>query len=133
MVSRLLESEARWIHALLVLSTVTVALVLLNLVAGYLQYFSDVLLTLFSAWLFAFILSPVVGAILHRVPALPRVVVVVVVYGALFIVLSAIVLVFAATAANNVSNFIVELPNLLATLPATLAPWQQRLDDFGLS
>ena len=53
MLSRLLESEGRWIHALLVLSTFTVGLVLLNLVAGYISYFNDVLFILFAAWLFA--------------------------------------------------------------------------------
>jgi predicted PurR-regulated permease PerM len=132
MVSRLLEAEGRWIHALLVLSTITVALVLVNLVSGYLQFFSDVLMILFIAWLFAFILSPIVSGILRRMPALPRVAVVVFVYGALFVILSGIVLVFAATAASSVSSFITELPKRLEDLPQTLAPWQQRLDDIGL-
>ena len=71
MLRRLLDSEGRWIHALLVLSTITVALILVELVASYLSYFSDVLLMLFMAWLFAFILSPVVGhpAAARAVPA----------------------------------------------------------------
>jgi hypothetical protein len=68
-VSRLLESEGRWVRALLILGTATVALILLNLVAGYLVFFNDVLLVIFSAWLFAFILSPVVNWILYRLPS----------------------------------------------------------------
>jgi predicted PurR-regulated permease PerM len=132
MVNRLLDSEGRWIHALLVLSTITVGFVLLGLVSEYLRFFSDVLLMLFIAWLFAFILSPVVTAILRRIPALPRVVVVTFVYVGLFVVLSAIVLGFAAAAASNVSSFIEQLPRLLEDLPATLAPWQERLDAIGL-
>src|SRR4051812_49494823 len=109
MVSRMLESEARWIHALLVLSTVAVALVLLNLVSGYLQFFSDVLMILFVAWLFAFILSPIVGGILRRLPALPRIIVVVLVYGALFLILSLLIIFFAAQLANSLANIITEV------------------------
>lgn len=132
MVSRLLEAEGRWIHAILVLGTACLALLLVGLVSGYVQFFSDVLFQVFIAWVFAFILSPVVSAILRRIPALPRIAVVVFVYGILFVVLSAIVLFFAATAASNVSTFIKELPRLLEDLPATLAPWQEQLDRVGL-
>lgn len=130
--SRLLDSEGRWIHALLVLSTVTVALVLVNLVAGYLVFFNDVLIVIFSAWLFAFILSPMVGWILRRIPALPRVIVVVFVYGTLFVVLSALVILLAANVASNVQEFITRLPQFQENLPETIAPWQATLDDLGI-
>jgi predicted PurR-regulated permease PerM len=132
MVSGLLRSEGRWIHALLVLSTITVAFVLLGLVTGYLQFFSDVLFVLFIAWLFAFILSPVVSGILRRIPRLPRIAVVVFVYGLLFFALSAVVLAFAAAAASNVASFIDQLPVLLADMPGIIAQWQERLSSFGL-
>ena len=135
MVSRLLESEGRWIHALLVLATMTVALVLLNLVAGYLVYFNDVLIIIFSAWLFAFILSPMVSGILRRVPALPRIVVVVFVYGTLFVVLSVLVIVLAANVASSAQSFFtrVPTPEFAAELSATLAPLQERLAELGIS
>ncbi|MFN8619468.1 MAG: AI-2E family transporter [Chloroflexota bacterium] len=134
MVSRLLESEGRWIHALLVLSTVTVALVLLNLVSGYLQFFSDVLMILFVAWLFAFILSPVVGGIVRRLPALPRIVVVVLVYGALFLILSGVIIFFAAQLANSLANVIdaVQQKEFAANLASQLEPWRKQLESFGI-
>ena len=66
MLSRLIQSEGRWIHALLVLSTITVALVLIGLLSNIVVYFSDILLILVMAWLFAFILSPL--ASLDRAP-----------------------------------------------------------------
>lgn len=134
MVSRLLGSEGRWIHALLVLATITVALVLLNLVAGYVVYFNDVLIIIFSAWLFAFILSPVVSGILRRIPALPRVVVVVLVYGSLFLGLSLIVIVFAAQIASNTQKLIsdVQTPEFTANLAPQLAWWQDQLKSFGI-
>lgn len=135
MLSRLLESEGRWIHALLVLSTFTVALVLLNLVSGYISYFNDVLFILFAAWLFAFILSPIVSGILRRLPQLPRIVVVVLVYGSLFLGLSLLIIVFAAQLANSAADVIAaaQKPEELARmLTEQLAPWQQQLKDLGI-
>jgi predicted PurR-regulated permease PerM len=135
MLSRLLESEGRWIHALLVLSTFTVGLVLLNLVAGYVSFFNDVLFILFAAWLFAFILSPVVSGILRRLPQLPRVVVVVLVYGSLFLGLSLLIIVFAAQLANSAAQVIaaVQRPEFAKDLADQLAPWQQQLQDLGIT
>lgn len=136
MLSRLLESEGRWIHALLVLSTFTVGLVLLNLVSGYISYFNDVLFILFAAWLFAFILSPVVSGILRRLPQLPRIVVVVLVYGSLFLGLSLLIIVFAAQLANSAADLIAAAQNpeqLARDLSAQLAQWQEPLKSFGIN
>jgi len=131
MLRRLIESEGRWIHALLVLSTLTVALILTDLVARYVTYFSDVLVMLIVAWLFAFILSPLVGIIQRVVPKLPRTVAVVLVYGSLFVVLSAIVLLVASQLAGSVTDFIKQYPDLKAKLPATLHPWEDTLSRLG--
>jgi len=135
MVSRLLGSEGRWIHALLVLATVTVALVLLNLVAGYIVYFNDVLIIIFSAWLFAFILSPLVSAILRRVPAVPRVIVVVLVYGSLFLGLSLVVILFAANIAVNAQQLLADIqaPGFGDGIAAQLAPFQDQLKALGIT
>ena len=110
MFRRLIESESRWIHALLVLSTLTVALILTDLVARYVTYFSDVLVMLIVAWLFAFILSPLVGILQRIVPKLPRTVAVVLVYGSLFVVLSGVVLLVANQLAASVTDFIRQYP-----------------------
>ena len=56
--ARLIESEARWIRALLILATLTVALVFAGLASNVILYFSDIILILVMAWLFAFVLSP---------------------------------------------------------------------------
>ena len=61
--ARLIESEARWIRALLILATLTVALVFAGLASNVILYFSDIILILVMAWLFAFVLSPVVSGI----------------------------------------------------------------------
>ena len=96
MMARLIESEGRWIRALLILSTVTVGLVLAWLVAQYVVYFSDIILVVVMAWLFAFVLSPLVTLMRRALPGVPRNFVVVSVYALLFLMLSAVVLLVAA-------------------------------------
>jgi predicted PurR-regulated permease PerM len=132
MMARLIESEGRWIRALLILATLTVALIFAGLAANVVLYFSDIILILVMAWLFAFVLSPLVGAIKRTVPGAPRSLVVVTVYAVLFLILSAIVLVIASELANSIVNFTDELPTLQERLPEILAPWNERLDELGL-
>ncbi|HUR17104.1 MAG TPA: AI-2E family transporter, partial [Candidatus Limnocylindrales bacterium] len=83
------------------------------------------------SWLLAFILSPLVGLILRAFPRLPRVVVVGVVYGGLFIGLSAIILVVAGSLAASIGSFITDLPELQAKLPEILAGIQGGLNNLG--
>ncbi|MFN8518998.1 MAG: hypothetical protein U0667_06330 [Chloroflexota bacterium] len=65
-----------------------------------LVYFSDILLILVMAWLFAFILSPLASWIERRLPVLPRVVVVGVIY-TLLPCLAALVVALSVTVADN--------------------------------
>ncbi len=132
MLKGLIQSEGRWIHALLVLSTMTVALVLIGLVSNLLVYFSDILLMLVMAWVFAFIRSPLASWIERRLPVLPRVAVVAAVYGLLFVVLSAVVVVIAVNVAQSFKQLIEELPKIQENLPTTLADWQAQLDGLGI-
>jgi predicted PurR-regulated permease PerM len=126
------ESERRWLHAVLVLGTAVLALVLVSQVATILVFFSDVLLILLLSWLLAFILSPVANRVLRSFPKLPRVTVVAAIYAALFIGLSLIVLLVAGSLANSIGNFITELPGLQARLPDILAGIQATLTNLGL-
>ena len=70
------DSERRWLRAVLIIGTFVLALVLLGQVASILVFFSDIMTILLLAWLFAFLLSPLVTLILRAAPRLPRVVVV---------------------------------------------------------
>ncbi len=132
MMGRFIESEGRWIRALLVLATLTVALVFIGLAANVVLYFSEIILILVMAWVFAFVLSPVVTAIKRVLPAAPRSLVVVTVYALLFVVLSAIVLVIASQLADSIVSFTEELPTLRERMPEILGEWQDRLDALGL-
>ena len=132
MMSRFIESEGRWIRALLILATLTVALVFIGLAANVVLYFSDIILILVMAWVFAFVLSPVVTAIKRFLPVAPRSLVVVTVYALLFLVLSAIVLVIASQLADSIVSFTEELPTLRERMPEILGEWQDRVDALGL-
>ena len=125
------ESERRWLHAALVLGTLVLALVLIGQVATVLSYFSDILLILLMAWLFAFMLSPLVGMLDRAVPRLPRVIVVGFVYLGLFVILSVLALIIAGNLATSISGFVGQLPNFQAHLPDILAPIQNTLNSLG--
>lgn len=132
MTSRLIETEGRWIRALLVLATLTVGLVFVGLAADTILFFSDIILILVMAWVFAFVLSPVVGGIKRLLPAAPRALVVVSVYMLLFLVLGLLGLVLASELATSIVNFTEELPTLQERLPEIVAPYRQGLLDLGL-
>src|SRR6186713_1054988 len=125
------ESERRWLHAVLVLGTLVLALILVSQVAVILVFFSDVLLIMLLAWLLAFILSPIVALVLRAFPKLPRVAVVAGIYAGLFVILSWIVLVVAGSLATSIGNFIEDLPKLQDKLPQILAGIQGALQNLG--
>jgi predicted PurR-regulated permease PerM len=132
MMSRLVEREGRWIRALLILATLTVGLVFIGLAADVIVYFSDIILIVVMAWVFAFVLNPVVDGFGRIAPSIPRIVPVVVVYGLLFVILIGLGLVIATQLANSIIDFTEELPSLQERVPEIVAPWQQRLEELGL-
>jgi predicted PurR-regulated permease PerM len=132
MLARLIETEGRWIRALLVLSTATVTLVLAGMLGNLAVYYSDVLLIIVMAWLLAFVLSPVISLVKRLVPVLPHTLAVVVVYALLFVTLSGALLLVAAQLAQSIAGFITDLPRLRERLPEILAPLQSQLEAFGL-
>src|SRR5919202_5796103 len=127
------ERQRRWLNALLIIGTVTLALVLIGLVANILVFFSDVLLIFFLAWLLAFVLSPVVTFLDRGIPMLPRTLAVVVTYGLLLVVMSLLILVVAQSLFTSISSFVESVPSLQQRLPDILRPWQERLNQIGLA
>ena len=132
MMSQMSGRDRRWLSALLVLGTLTVALILIDQIAGVLTYFSDIILIFFLAWLLAFILAPLPDAAHRWAPRLPRLIVVVITYLALLLGLFLLTLVTAQILAGSISSFVESLPQLIDNLPGLLAPWQGFLDQFGL-
>src|SRR5918992_1297832 len=127
------ESERRWLHAILVVGTIVLTIVLLGQVASILLYFSDILLTLLLAWLLAFVLSPIVSGILRTFPTLPRTPVVILIYVVLLVGLTSITVMIAGALATSITGFVRELPSLQQRLPEIVSPWQRTLRDLGFN
>jgi predicted PurR-regulated permease PerM len=125
------ESERRWLHAVLVLGTAVLALILLGQVATILLFFSDLLLVLLLAWLLAFMISPLVNLVLRAVPFMPRVLVVGAFYTVLIVGLTSVVVLAASSLARSIENFVRDLPALQARLPELLTPVQNTLRGLG--
>jgi predicted PurR-regulated permease PerM len=125
--------QRRWLTAVVVLGTLTLAIILTSLVGSIFFAFGDIVLVFFLAWLLAFILSPVVGGLTRLLPFLPRVGAVVLVYAALVGGIVLAVVVIAGALAESIADFVAGVPNLRQDLPNILRPWQDRLNGLGLS
>jgi predicted PurR-regulated permease PerM len=131
------DSERRWLRAVLILGAFVLALVLVGQVATILVFFSDILTVLLLAWLFAFMISPLVSLILRAAPRLPRVVVV----GGIYVVLALLVVWITLTVAGSIANSVASLIALLTGDPEViqgrleelLAPLQNLLTSLGFA
>jgi predicted PurR-regulated permease PerM len=130
--SALTDRERRWLDALLVLGTCAVALILLGLTANLVLFFGDVIIIFFIAWLLAFVLSPIAGFIVRLLPFLPRSIAVIFTYVLLIVAVLGIAVLAAQMLAESITAFIGNVPQIQASLPATLAPFNEWLSRFGL-
>ncbi len=126
------ERQQRWLTSFLVLGSAAFGLVTLSFLATYWNFFADVILTFFLAWLLAFILSSPVRLLMRAVPRLPRVVAVVAVYAVLTIALLALIVVLAQALFSSLLEFIRNVPSVREQLPSLLRPWAERLAALGL-
>ena len=128
----LTDRQQRGLTAVLVLGSVVLAMVAINLAASVFFAFGDIILVFFLAWLLAFILSPVVAALIRLIPVLPRIGAVVLVYATLVGAIVLVVVLVAGALAQSIAAFVAGVPTLRQQLPDILAPWQERLQAFGL-
>jgi len=132
MAFRVTQRERRWLYSLLILATIAAAFVVVGFLGSLFFYLGDIVLVFFLAWLLAFILSPVVAG-MERIPRLPRVAAVVVVYTVLVGALIVLVVIIAQALTTSIAEFIAGVPQLRSDLPTVLKPWQDRLDAIGLT
>ncbi len=125
------ERQQRWLTSFLVLGSAAFALVVLSYLATYWNFFADIILTFFLAWLLAFILSSPVRLLLRAVPRLPRIVAVVAVYAVLSVALVALIVILAQALFSSLLEFIRNVPTLRDQLPTILQPWENRLASLG--
>jgi len=123
--------ERTWFDAILVLGTLALGFIVLAFIGVIFTVFGDLIMVFFLAWLFAFMLGPVVNRVM-AIPFMSRTGAIFVVYFVLFGSLVVVSIVVAAAVVNSIGDFIANLPGLRANLPALLAPWQARIDDLGI-
>jgi predicted PurR-regulated permease PerM len=133
MALELTPRQRRWLDALLILSTIAVAFIVIGFVGTVFYAFGDVLLIFFLAWLISFVLTPAAAGLEQAFPRLHRVVAVTIVYGLVIGGLLLVVLLVANALAQSMTDLVTSLPSLRENLPQILAPWQQRVDDLGLA
>ncbi|HUG29429.1 MAG TPA: AI-2E family transporter [Candidatus Limnocylindria bacterium] len=124
--------ERGWFDAILVLGAIALAFVVLGYVGSIFATFGDLIMVFFLAWLFAFMLGPIINRV-TAIPFMSRIGAIFLVYFILFGSLVVVSIVVAAALVNSIGDFIDDLPGLRANLPAILAPWQERLDGLGVA
>jgi predicted PurR-regulated permease PerM len=115
-----------------VLGTVALTFVVIGYIGAVFATFGDLIMVFFLAWLFAFMLGPIVNRV-TAIPFMSRIGAIFVVYFLLFGGLVVVSIVVAAALVNSIGDFIADLPGLRANLPSILAPWQERLDGLGIA
>ena len=124
--------ERRWFDAILVLGAITLGFIVLGFVSLIFTIFGDLIMVFFLAWLFAFMLGPVINRV-TAIPFMSRTGAIFTVYFVLFGGLVVLTIVVAAAVVNSVGELITNLPALRANLPSIIAPWQERLNDMGIA
>lgn len=122
--------ERRWFDAILVLGALALLFIVLGFVGVIFAIFGDLIMVFFLAWLFAFMLGPLVNRV-TAIPFMSRAGAIFVVYFLLFGSLVFVSIVAAAALVSSIGDFVNNLPQLRANLPTILAPWQERLDGVG--
>lgn len=121
--------ERRWLIAFLALGSAYFGLLLADRILSVLGGFSQILLILFLAWLLAFVIAPVVGA-LQASLNLPRAVVTALVYFVALVMLGFLVFYTGSAITQQVGELAENYPATERDILATLATWQESLD-FG--
>jgi predicted PurR-regulated permease PerM len=124
--------ERRWFDAVLILAAISLGFIVLGFIGQVFGLFSDLIFIFFLAWLLAFIISPLVTRLRTVIPFISRAGAVLVVYLVVFGTIVLVSLFVAAALVGSITALIASLPSLRDNLPAILAPWQDRLDAFGL-
>lgn len=124
--------ERRWFEAILVLGALALGFIVLGFVGQIFAVFGDLIMVFFLAWLFAFMIGPIVNRV-TAIPFMTRTGAIFVVYFVLFGGLVLVSILGATALVSSISDFIDNLPGLRANLPSILAPWQERLNQLGIA
>ena len=118
--------ERRWLLAFLVLGSAYFAVLLTQLLLGFLGGFSQILLILFLAWLLAFVMSPVARFIETRM-RMSRGIAVVVAYLFALVALGFVLFTTGAAITQQLARATNQFPDTAIKIEKTLAGYQSTL------
>src|SRR3982750_2862519 len=118
--------ERRWFDAILGLGAIALAFIVLGFVGQIFVVFGDLIMVFFLAWLFAFMIGPIVNRV-TAIPLMTRTGAIFVVYFVLFGGLVLVSIIAATALVSSISDFVTNLPQLRSNLPSIVSPWQERL------
>ena len=121
--------ERRWLIGFLALGSAYFAVLLLDRALGVIGSFGSILLILFLAWLLAFVMSPVVSSLEHRLDA-PRSAIVVGTYLLALVVFGFVLFYTGAAITQQVAELADRYPETERDVLAVLAGWERGLE-FG--
>jgi len=127
-----LERRSEWVEALIILTTVAAAFVVLDFLARYFQDYFRLILIFFFGWLLAFLISPVADWLQRRLTRLPRGVAVIAVIVPVILIGSLILVRVMVALADSLVQLAAALPDLIAHPPAILSDIQARLATVGI-
>lgn len=118
--------ERRWLLAFLVLGSAYFAVLLTQLLLGFLGGFSQILLILFLAWLLAFVMSPVARFIETRM-RMSRGIAVVIAYLLALVALGFVLFTTGAAITQQLARATNQFPDTAIKIEKTLAGYQSTL------
>jgi predicted PurR-regulated permease PerM len=131
-VRAMLDRRASWIEALVILTTIAAAFVVLGFLAAYFRDYFDLILTFFLAWLLAFLISPVADLLQRRLRRLPRAAAVLGVVVPVILVGAVIGVRVVTALGESFAGLAAALPGLVANPPPIVSDIQAWLDRAGI-
>jgi predicted PurR-regulated permease PerM len=131
-VRAMLDRRASWIEALVILTTIAAAFVVLGFLAAYFRDYFHLILTFFLAWLLAFLISPVADLLQRRLRRLPRAVAVLGVVVPVILVGAVIGVRVVTALGESFAGLAAALPGLVANPPPIVSDIQAWLDRAGI-
>ena len=122
--------ERWWRYALLVLATLYVGLLLLRQLIEVLGGFTQIFLILFTAWLLAFVLSPIVAWLVNRW-RMPRGYAIGGVYFATLVVSAAVLFIGLSGIGSSTANLAEDYPQTRERIEDTLTGWERAVAGGG--
>lgn len=127
-----LDRRAGWVEALIVLTTIAAAFVVLGFLASYFKDYFHLILIFFLAWLLAFLISPVADWLQRRLTGLPRAIAVVAVIVPIVVVGALVIVRIVASLGESFVQLAAAIPDLVANPPSILNDVQAWFDARGI-